>query len=352
MNFREQIQKEATETLLKFDCGTANVAMRLGKTLIGLKIASNFKKVLVSYPIETIKKGWISDAQEFGFDISHVIFTTHLSFSKHDLSQFDCIILDELHDVSINNWNYIALSTYKKLYGLTATPPNRGEKKSYMNMYCPIRYTKSMDETTGITNKDYEIIVHLIEPSEKKDIKLKSGKFWSEKAQIDFYESKYQSTKNFSMMLMLIRAIQNSKTKFEYFKKLASTINRGLLFVETIEQCDNLSYPSVHSKNPESEYNLEQFKNGQIPILSSIGKLKAGITFKNLNTCIILHCYSSNNKAIQKIGRALNYVEGEKAIIHIICLNNTIDAQWVQKGLADLDQSKIKRNNNGKLHNN
>ena len=342
MNLREQVQKESVEKLLRYESGTANVAMRLGKTFIGLKIASNFKQVLVSYPIDGIKKGWVSDAEEFGFDISNITFTTHLSLTKHDLSQFDCIILDELHDVSINNWNYIASSSWHKLYGLTATPPNRGEKKQYLNLYCPIRYTKSMDETTGITNKDYEIIVHLIEPSEKKDIKLKSGKFWSEKAQIDFYESKYQSTKNFSMMLMLIRAIQNSKTKFEYFKKLASTINRGLLFVETIEQCDNLSYPSVHSKNPESEYNLEQFKNGQIPILSSIGKLKAGITFKNLNTCIILHCYSSNNKAIQKIGRALNYVEGEKAIIHIICLNNTIDAQWVQKGLADLDQSKIK----------
>lgn len=342
MNFREQIQKEATETLLKFNCGTANVAMRLGKTLIGLKIASNFKRVLVSYPIETIKKGWLSDAEEFGFDISHITFTTHLSLSKHDLSQFDCIILDELHDVSINNWNYIALSSWHKLYGLTATPPNRGEKKSYMNMYCPIRYTKSMDETTGITNKDYEIIVHLLEPSDKRDIKLKSGKYWSEKAQIDFYNAKYQSTKSFSMMLMLIRAIQNSKTKFEYFKKLASTINRGLLFVETIEQCDNLSYPSVHSKNSESDYNLEQFKNGQIPILSSIGKLKAGITFKSLNTCIILHCYSSNNKAIQKIGRALNYVEGERATIHIICLNNSIDVSWCKKGLADLDQSKIK----------
>ena len=141
-------------------------------------------------------------------------------------------------------------------------------------------------------------------------------------------------------MLMLIRTIQNSKTKFEYFKKLASTTDRGLLFLETIEQCDSLPYPSVHSKNKESDYNLEQFKEGKIPILSSIGKLKAGITFKALNTCIILHCYSSNNKAIQKIGRALNYVEKEKATIHIICLNNTIDFSWCQKGLADLDQSK------------
>ena len=341
MNFREQVQKEASETLLKFDCGTANVAMRLGKTVLGLKIASNFNKVLVSYPIDGIKKGWISDAEEFEFDISNITFTTHLSLTKHDLSQFDCIILDELHDISINNWNYIALSTYKRLYGLTATPPNRGEKKSYMNMYCPVRYTKTMDETTGITNKDYEIIVHLVKPSEKRDIPLKSGKFWSEKAQIDFYTAKYQSTKQFSMMLMLIRAIQNSKTKFEYLKKLAKSLDRGLIFVETIEQCNNLPYPSVHSKNSESEYNLEQFKQGNIPILSSIGQLKAGITFKNLNTCIILHCYSSNNKAIQKIGRALNYVEGEKATIHAICLDDTIDVEWCKKGLSQLDQNKI-----------
>ena len=94
-----------------------------------------------------------------------------------------------------------------------------------------------MDETTGITNKDYEIIVHLVKPSEKRDIPLKSGKFLgSEKAQIDFYTAKYQSTKQFSMMLMLIRAIQNSKTKFEYLKTCKSLDMRGLIFVESIEQ--------------------------------------------------------------------------------------------------------------------
>ncbi len=248
----------------------------------------------------------------------------------------------ELHDFSISNWEFLSLSNYKRLYGLTATPPNRGEKKSYMNMYCPIRYSKKIDETTGITNKDYEITVHLIQPNEKRNIPLKSGKFWSEKAQIEFYTSKYQNTKQFSMLLMLIRAIQNSNTKFEYLKQLTKSIKKGLLFVETIEQCNKLDYPSVHSKNKESEFNLQEFKDGNIPILSSIGQLKAGITFKNLNTCIILHCYSSNNKAIQKIGRALNYVDGEKANIHILCLDNTIDIDWCKKGLSDLEQTKIK----------
>ena len=107
-----------------------------------------------------------------------------------------------------------------------------------------------------------------------------------------------------------------------------------------------MQFASNHPQLVEKIVSLDSLRmpfprTGKIPILSSIGKLKAGITFKNLNTCIILHCYSSNNKAIQKIGRALNYVEGEKAIIHIICLNNTIDVQWTQKGLSELNQNKI-----------
>lgn len=338
---REKVQNEAEEILLKYNNGTANISMRLGKTVLGLKIASNFKKILVSYPIKSIKNGWESDAKEFGFNISNITFTTHLSFSKNNLFEFDCIIIDEIHDFSLTNWEYVSFNNPKRLYGLTATPPNRGEKKQYFNMYCPVRYTKTIDETTGITNKDYEIIVHLLEPSEKKDIQLKSGKFWSEQAQINFYHNKYEEKHQFQMMLMLMRAIQNSKTKLNYVKNLAKTLDKGMIFLETIEQCENLPYPSVHSKNSDSDIVLEDFKNGKIPIISSIGMLKSGITFKDLNEIIILHCYSSNNKAIQKIGRALNYVEGQKAEIHIICLNNTIDVKWCETGLKDLNQTKI-----------
>ena len=92
--FRKDLQEKAVSTIIKYNNGTLVLPMRSGKTLVGLKIASNFKKVLVSYPIETIKKGWLSDAKEFGFDISHITFTTHLSLDKHDLSEFDCVILD------------------------------------------------------------------------------------------------------------------------------------------------------------------------------------------------------------------------------------------------------------------
>ena len=49
-DFRELVQKEAVETALKHKAGTLDITMRLGKTLIGIRIAFNFKKVLVSYP--------------------------------------------------------------------------------------------------------------------------------------------------------------------------------------------------------------------------------------------------------------------------------------------------------------
>jgi superfamily II DNA or RNA helicase len=341
MNFREEVQKEATETLLKHDSGTANISMRLGKTFVGLRLASHFKKVLVSYPLENIQKGWLSDAEKFNFDISNITFTNHRSFSKYNLEDFDCIILDEVQDFSIANWQHVESQSFKRLYALTATPPNRGEKRQYLSLYCPIRYEVKIDQTTGITNKDYKITVHLLEPSTKRDIKLKSGKYWSEEAKINYFESKYQKESNFKVLLMLIAAIKNSTTKLDYVKKLASSLTNGLIFLETIEQCNQLPYPSVHSKNPDSDNIVELFKQNKIPIITSIGMLKSGVTFPYLNDVIILHCYSSNNKAIQKIGRALNYVEGQIANIHIICLDNTVDVRWVKKGLEDLNQNKI-----------
>jgi hypothetical protein len=127
----------------------------------------------------------------------------------------------------------------------------------------------------------------------------------------------------------------------EYMKKLSNKIDRGLFFVETAKQCEALGFPSYHSKESNSEQNLVDFKAGVINKLGTINQLQAGITFQDLNEVVILHCYSSNNKAAQKLARALNYVENQTATIHIIGLKNTRDEQWIQSGLKDFDNSKI-----------
>ena len=341
MSFRDEIQREAVETALKHTNGSIGLPMRTGKTKVGLEIANSFHSVLVSYPNQPIFLSWKEDAEKFGINISHITFTTHISLRKHDLKSYDCVILDEIHAVSEAQWEYIESNLPNRLYGLSGTLPDRGEKEKFIAEYCPVIYKKNLDDTTGKTNKDYIINVHLLKPSTERNIALKSGKFWSESQKIAFFESKYNLSRNFNDMLMLIRAIQDSPTKMEYMKILSSKMDRGLFFVETAKQCEQLGFPSYHSKEPNSEQNLIDFKNGDIDKLATINQLQAGVTIHNLNDVVILHCYSSNNKAAQKLARALNYVENQVANIHIIGLQNTRDEQWIQSGLKDFDSSKI-----------
>lgn len=341
MEFRSKIQDEAVEALFNARSGTANISVRTGKTRIGLLLSQKFENVLVSYPNMAIKQSWLNDAEKFGINITHITFTTHLSLEKHNPDDYDMVIVDEIDQISINQWE--CLKEFRRIKGLTGTPPKRGsEKYKYLASYAPIVYEKKISETVGITNKDYEIVIHLLTPSSKKDIPLKGGRFWSEVDKINFFERKYQNSFNFRDMLLLIQSIQYSKTKYEYFKKLAKTLDRALLFLETTKQCDDLPYPSYHSKNSKSEENLEAFQSGEANFLSSVGQLKAGITFPNVDKCIILHCYSSNNKTHQRLARCLNYLPDAKATIHILCLEGTRDEQWCKAGLQEFDQSKIK----------
>ncbi len=339
---RKEIQDKAVEVALANKSGTLALAVRTGKTLVGLRIASNFKKVLVSYPNISIKNSWLTDAEKFNIPIENITFTTHLSLNKCNLDDFDVVILDEIDQVSEAQITFITDSCPKRLYGLSGTPAISGVKKVFMDVYCPIIYEVKLDETVGTLQKDYEIIVHLLEPNTEKNIKLSNGGYWSEKAKIEFWDRKYQNSRNFMDMLKLIQSIQNSTTKLNYLKKLSNKIDRCLIFLETQKQCDDFGEVVYHSKEKKSEANLELFQAGFVDKLVCCKQLSSGITFKSLNEVIILHAYASNNKTHQRLARCLNYVEGEKATIHVIGLKGTRDEIWISKGLAEFDQSKIK----------
>lgn len=340
---RDIIQEEAVEKGLLGNNCTLVLPVRTGKCKVGLEIAKSFTKVLIAYPNNSILESWKNDAIKFNYDTSKIIFTTFLSLDKHKLDDFDLVIIDEVQDFSIGCWEYLTGFTIKKLICLTATPPNKGEKKVFLDKYAPIVYERSLDETTGILQKDYTITVHLLEPSNEKNIPLKSGKFWSEKAKIGFWEGKYSISRNFQDMLRLIQSIQNSKTKLDYVKELSSKLDRCIIFLETTSQCDNLPYYSYHSKDKTSEDNLKAFQEGKISHLTCVKQLSAGISFKNLNKCIILHAYASNNKFHQKLGRVLNLIDNKDSFaeIHLIVLKGTRDENWAKSSLSYFDNSKI-----------
>lgn len=330
---RAEYQEEAFEAL-KARSGTAVMPMRSGKTVVGLKLADYYDEVLVAYPNKSIAESWKSDAEKFGFDISHVTFTTFASLDKQDLYKYDAVIIDEIDQLSEAKWQFIYQNRPKILNGLTGTIPRKGTRKRFfIETLTQVRYERTIDETTGVLNKPYHIYVHLVNPSEIRNIPKKSGGMWSEKAKINFFESK--SDESFPMMLKLIQSIAGSPTKWNKLRELLAGFDRCLVFVETIQQCTEICRYSYHSKNSDevNKENLRMFNDGEINFLATVNQLNAGVTFPNLNKAVLLHTYASSSKAAQRIARTLNFLEGQKAELHIICMNNSRDIVWTRKGL-------------------
>lgn len=343
---REKIQSEALSKLLSSN-GTAKVPMRTGKTLIGLKLARKFNKVLVGYPNVPVLEGWLKDSKSFDIDISHITFTTYKSLKKYDLKSFDLVILDEIDCVSSNNWLQIVKQKPIKLNGLTGTPPESGDKAWFYKNYCPTIFEVPLEETSGTVHKDYSITVHMVPVNKQKNVRLSSGKMWSEYDKINYYNSNYLSTRVFRFMLALIRAIGTSESKFKYLDKLLKTELKDqqvLVFAYDIKNAEMLCENSYHSKNPDSEKSLELFKSNQIKHLSSVGQIKAGVTLPNVHVAVVQHSYASASQASQKLARAMTMLSDNpelKAELHVICLDGTSDVQWVEKGLKYFEKSKI-----------
>jgi superfamily II DNA or RNA helicase len=116
---------------------------------------------------------------------------------------------------------------------------------------------------------------------------------------------------------------------------------KTIVFANTQAQADMLCEHSYHSNNPSSDENLTLFKDGTIEVLSAVEQLSEGVSIPNLRSGIIMHAYSNNRKASQKMGRMLRLNPTETAAIHILCYVDTVDRDWVLNAISHLDQSKV-----------
>src|SRR5690606_33748451 len=108
-------------------------------------------------------------------------------------------------------------------------------------------------------------------------------------------------------------------SKIEYAKKLKLKIKeKCLIFANTIEQAEKLSAFSFHSKNPNSDENLEMFNKDEIQFLSCVEQISEGANINNLKNSIILHLYGNNRRGHQKIGRCLRLAVNDIATIHVL----------------------------------
>ena len=120
-----------------------------------------------------------------------------------------------------------------------------------------------------------------------------------------------------------------------------SISEKCIIFTNSQIQADSMCMYSYHSGNTNSNENLKLFKEGKINKLSCVLQLNEGVNIPNLKHGIIMHAYGNERKSNQRIGRLLRLSPNEVATIHVLCYKNTIDEQWVEQALLDLDENKI-----------
>ena len=352
---RQEIQMEALATTDTKKRCTVVLGTGVGKTLVGLnhmeRNTTPLNKVLVVAPKRSIFQSWIDDAEKF--DLQHllgrIVFSTYLSLNKHNPKDFDIVYLDEAHSLLDSHRNF--LENYKgKILGLTGTPPKHGgsEKGQLVREFCPVVYTFKADE--AIENKiinDYQIIVHEISLGTDKNYAVKNKNLTFKTSEVDNYN--YWSRRIdvgsgpiHILRVMRMKAMMEYPTKEKYAKILFNNIDsKCILFANTQEQADKLCNYSYHSNNPDSDRNLELFKEGTVNKLSTVLQLSEGVNIPNLKQGIIMHAYGNERKASQRIGRLLRLNPDDKAIIHILCYVDTVDQKWVTDALEGFDQNKI-----------
>ena len=355
---REEIQKAALESLLSSSHSGIAVSMGVGKTLIGLQHMkehySDTCRFLVVAPKRAIFKSWLDEADKHGLSYlkEHIEFSTYISLVKQD-TDYDVVYLDECHNLLYSHEFY--LEDYKgKVVGLTGTPPRvaNSEKGEMVDNYCPINFKYITDDAIddGILN-DYQVIIHMLDLDTRKNFmqKTKTKQFpTSELASYNYWTERIMNCNGGKELqiarVMRMKALMTYPSKERYAKELFNHItDKVILFANTQDQADKLCVHSYHSGNKDSEVNLDKFKSGEIDKLSCVLQLSEGVNIPNLKQGIIMHAYGNERKSAQRLGRLLRLNPTEKATVHILCYDNTVDVAWVNQALHDYDDSKIKR---------
>lgn len=359
MKKRDLVQEEALEAVKDKRKAGLGISVGVGKTLIGLKYLNNmhdscmFKKYLIVAPKVSIYKSWKDEAEKHGLShlVSHITFTTYRSLPNADVN-YDAIILDECHSLKYSHDHWLARFG-GRILGLTGTPPRykTSEKGHMVNTFCPIVYSYITNDAVDdeILN-DYKILVHMLPLNKERTMRVKKrdGGFFmnSEVNAYGYWCSKLEkimSPKDVQMTrIMRMKAMMAFPSKEIYAKKLLNMIHdKCIVFCNTTEQADFVCNKSYHSKNPDSDINLQDFKDGNISKLSCVQQLNEGVNIPNLKSGIILHSYSNERQSSQRIGRLLRLNPKEKATIHILAYKNTVDMDWIAEALKDIDPEKI-----------
>ena len=336
--------------------GILNLCPRFGKIRTTINILKKMNKdcsVLIAYPDKKIKESWIEDFEKMNYVNDNVTYTTHLSIHKYSGTEFNIVIIDEIHLLSEAQIGVCVdlFSQNDNILGLTGTLSKYTKHNLLQNLGLEVLaeypIEKAIEEGVIV---DYQITVIKCPLDDRTLIDFKKGKK-TELKQFKAYsyvinKMMYAGGNTMFLRLARMRLIQNSIAKLNETKRLLSNWSdeRVLVFCGVTKIADALGIPSHHSKSKDKGA-FKKFAEGEGKHMAVVKIGNTGITYKPLNKVIINYFDSNAENLAQKINRcmAMEYnTPDKKADIYIICSTEKVEEKWLKKALEFFDENKIK----------
>lgn len=345
----EVIQKTIDFFKLK-KVGYLDLAMRFGKTYCAIDLLKTYNynpTILIAYPDNKLQQTWIDEMNLWGYDMENVLFVNFSSLKHFRDRSFGFFIIDEFHSASPLERDYCGEIIDNSSYALLLSGTVSEETKKDWGYPCIAKYTTLEGIDDGIL-ANYLINVHLVDLDTKIYIEDKKGKKKTEKQRYDAYtwviEKMKQEGSNFMYLALARNRLSlSSIAKREYTIRLLEKLKdkRVLVFTGLSKAADSLGIPSYHSKSKDDQ-NFLDFQNKKINHLALAEIGRVGITFKDLDSIIILNPVYNPATMSQTINRAikLDYF-GKVANIHCIVIREAPEIKKIKEGLSMLDNEKI-----------
>lgn len=394
------VQREAEDAFIRLGSwGCIYAATGVGKSKIPIDILHDYydqtHKVLLVVPTEKLRdEGWRDEFKKWECDMIYnniVESTCYASLANIIGEEYDLVILDEIHNVTDNNSEFFKNNVVKACIGLTATRPKDPTKKAILKQLelDPV-YELGLDEAVklGIT-APYDItIVTMTLDGDKKYLKAgnaaKGTSFLqTEKEKYAFLTRVCFAAPSKFSFINRMQFIYNLESKKEVAKLILKNVIpedlKTLIFCGSVDQAIDVCAYRYYSKPTapkeenkktgkktkdyerklakyskaienypkDTDYNL--FKNNLINRMSCCEALNEGENIPDIDVEFIIQLNANDKDLLQRMGRSLRVRQGHRGNIIVLCVEGTVDEDWVKKATIGLDKANIKKVELGRL---
>lgn len=355
------IQKTALNNLLMSNGGIVAAVTGIGKAKIGIDYITAIKsllnkqlRVLLVVPTEKLRDiNWKTEFEKWSTleNYNTIDRTCYVSMNKIENHHYDIVIMDECHNITINNSSFFDHNKVDRTIGLTATMPKEEEKlELFRKINLNVSYVLTVEDaiTRGVMSP-YKVAVFL-SPLDDKTKNIVAGgrnKTWltTEKKHYTYLSETVDTTMGETRKFAILRRmrfIYNLPSKLQVTKFILSKIpnnKRILIFGSDIKNADLLCSNTYHSKTNSND--LTGFMAGDTNRLATVKALNEGINIPNLDCVVIQQLSSKERHLIQRIGR-IRYRKGHIGSVYISVTKGSKDEEWLNSALTGLKGVDVK----------